>query len=95
MNDGSNGSGGSEEMVWRGRGANPIRASLLPQKLDDFRTYLTGALHGGTMAAAWEELESRLWKPRLSQVFHVDALAILGTGKLDPRGVKALAAGLA
>ncbi len=31
-----------------------------------------------------------LWKPRSSQFFHVDALPILGTGKIDLRGVKAL-----
>jgi acyl-[acyl-carrier-protein]-phospholipid O-acyltransferase / long-chain-fatty-acid--[acyl-carrier-protein] ligase len=35
-----------------------------------------------------------LWKPRSSQFFHVDALPILGTGKIDLRGVKALAASL-
>jgi len=36
-----------------------------------------------------------LWKPRPNQFFHVDALPVLGTGKIDLRGVKALAAGLA
>ena len=36
-----------------------------------------------------------LWKPRASQFFHVDALPILGTGKVDLRGVKALAASMA
>jgi len=35
-----------------------------------------------------------LWKPRASQFFHVDALPILGTGKIDLRGVKALAASM-
>jgi acyl-[acyl-carrier-protein]-phospholipid O-acyltransferase/long-chain-fatty-acid--[acyl-carrier-protein] ligase len=33
-----------------------------------------------------------LWKPRSGAFFHVDALPILGTGKIDLRGVKALAA---
>lgn len=32
-----------------------------------------------------------LWKPRANQFFHVAALPILGTGKIDLRGVKALA----
>ena len=32
-----------------------------------------------------------LWKPRGSQFFEVDALPVLGTGKIDLRGVKALA----
>ena len=36
-----------------------------------------------------------LWKPRSSQFFHVDALPILGTGKIDLRGVRALAASMA
>ena len=36
-----------------------------------------------------------LWKPRSNQFFHVDALPILGTGKIDLRGVKALASAMA
>jgi acyl-[acyl-carrier-protein]-phospholipid O-acyltransferase/long-chain-fatty-acid--[acyl-carrier-protein] ligase len=36
-----------------------------------------------------------LWKPRSNQFFHVDALPILGTGKIDLRGVKALATSMA
>jgi acyl-[acyl-carrier-protein]-phospholipid O-acyltransferase / long-chain-fatty-acid--[acyl-carrier-protein] ligase len=36
-----------------------------------------------------------LWKPRGNQFFHVETLPILGTGKIDLRGVKALAASLA
>src|SRR5579863_3537813 len=36
-----------------------------------------------------------LWKPRAAAFFHVDALPILGTGKIDLRGVKALAATMA
>jgi acyl-[acyl-carrier-protein]-phospholipid O-acyltransferase/long-chain-fatty-acid--[acyl-carrier-protein] ligase len=33
-----------------------------------------------------------LWKPRPNQFFHIGALPVLGTGKIDLRGVKALAA---
>jgi acyl-[acyl-carrier-protein]-phospholipid O-acyltransferase / long-chain-fatty-acid--[acyl-carrier-protein] ligase len=36
-----------------------------------------------------------LWKPRTNQFFHVDTLPILGTGKIDLRGVKSLAASMA
>ncbi len=36
-----------------------------------------------------------LWKPRPNQFFHIDALPVLGTGKIDLRGVKALASELA
>jgi acyl-[acyl-carrier-protein]-phospholipid O-acyltransferase/long-chain-fatty-acid--[acyl-carrier-protein] ligase len=32
-----------------------------------------------------------LWKPRSNQFFHADALPVLGTGKIDLRGVKSLA----
>jgi acyl-[acyl-carrier-protein]-phospholipid O-acyltransferase/long-chain-fatty-acid--[acyl-carrier-protein] ligase len=35
-----------------------------------------------------------LWKPRPSQFVHVDAIPVLGTGKMDLRGIKALAAAL-
>lgn len=36
-----------------------------------------------------------LWKPKANQFLHVDAIPILGTGKVDLRGVKSLAASLA
>jgi acyl-[acyl-carrier-protein]-phospholipid O-acyltransferase / long-chain-fatty-acid--[acyl-carrier-protein] ligase len=36
-----------------------------------------------------------LWRPRPNQFFHIDALPVLGTGKLDLRAVKAAAADLA
>ena len=35
-----------------------------------------------------------LWKPRPDQVFHIDALPYLGTGKLDLRKMRELAAQL-
>jgi acyl-[acyl-carrier-protein]-phospholipid O-acyltransferase/long-chain-fatty-acid--[acyl-carrier-protein] ligase len=33
-----------------------------------------------------------LWKPRPDQFFHIDALPYLGTGKLDLRKVREIAA---
>jgi acyl-[acyl-carrier-protein]-phospholipid O-acyltransferase / long-chain-fatty-acid--[acyl-carrier-protein] ligase len=36
-----------------------------------------------------------LWKPKANQFFHTDALPTLGTGKMDLRGIKALATSLA
>jgi acyl-[acyl-carrier-protein]-phospholipid O-acyltransferase/long-chain-fatty-acid--[acyl-carrier-protein] ligase len=36
-----------------------------------------------------------LWKPRADQFFRVDAFPMLGTGKLDLRKVKEMAAKLA
>jgi acyl-[acyl-carrier-protein]-phospholipid O-acyltransferase/long-chain-fatty-acid--[acyl-carrier-protein] ligase len=35
-----------------------------------------------------------LWKPKPSQFIHVDAIPVLGTGKMDLRGIKALATAL-
>jgi len=35
-----------------------------------------------------------LWKPKGNQFVHVNAIPILGTGKMDLRGIKALAASL-
>ena len=35
-----------------------------------------------------------LWKPKPGQFVHVDAIPVLGTGKMDLRGIKALAASL-
>lgn len=36
-----------------------------------------------------------LWRPRAGQFFHVDALPMLGTGKIDLRGVKTVAGSMA
>lgn len=36
-----------------------------------------------------------LWKPKANQFLHVDSIPVLGTGKVDLRGVKSLAASLA
>jgi len=36
-----------------------------------------------------------LWKPRANQFFYADALPLLGTGKIDLRGIRALAGELA
>jgi len=36
-----------------------------------------------------------LWKPKANQFVHIDAIPILGTGKMDLRGIKTLAASLA
>lgn len=33
-----------------------------------------------------------LWKPKANQFFRVNVIPVLGTGKVDLRGVKALAA---
>jgi acyl-[acyl-carrier-protein]-phospholipid O-acyltransferase / long-chain-fatty-acid--[acyl-carrier-protein] ligase len=35
-----------------------------------------------------------LWKPKANQFVHVDAIPVLGTGKMDLRGIKALATAL-
>jgi acyl-[acyl-carrier-protein]-phospholipid O-acyltransferase/long-chain-fatty-acid--[acyl-carrier-protein] ligase len=35
-----------------------------------------------------------LWKPKANQFLHVDSIPVLGTGKVELRGVKSLAASL-
>ena len=50
--------------------------------------------------AKWTELRTKLpqldlpnlWKPRADQFYHIDALPLLGTGKLDLRKIRQLAA---
>jgi len=36
-----------------------------------------------------------LWKPKPNHFFRIDALPMLGTGKMDLRGIKTLASSLA
>jgi acyl-[acyl-carrier-protein]-phospholipid O-acyltransferase / long-chain-fatty-acid--[acyl-carrier-protein] ligase len=36
-----------------------------------------------------------LWRPKANQFVHVDAIPVLGTGKMDLRGIKALAVAMA
>ena len=73
--------------------------SALPDEKKGERIVVITTLPAEKLAPVLEKLPQcdlpALWKPRANQFFHVDALPMLGTGKIDLRGVKALAAELA
>src|SRR5579863_9626494 len=71
----------------------------LPDEKKGERIMVVTTLAGPKLDAVLQKLAAcdlpALWKPRSNQFFHVDALPILGTGKIDLRGVKALATSMA
>jgi acyl-[acyl-carrier-protein]-phospholipid O-acyltransferase/long-chain-fatty-acid--[acyl-carrier-protein] ligase len=71
----------------------------LPDEKKGERIVVVHTLTEAKLAPVLEKLTKcdlpALWKPRPNQFFHVDALPVLGTGKIDLRGVKTLAAALA
>jgi len=73
--------------------------TALPDEKKGERIVVVSTLSAEKLAPVLEKLAQcdlpALWKPRPNQFFHVDALPILGTGKIDLRGVKALASALA
>ena len=73
--------------------------TALPDEKKGERIVVISTLSDDKLAPVLEKLAQcdlpALWKPRPNQFFHVDALPVLGTGKIDLRGVKTLAASLA
>ena len=73
--------------------------TALPDEKKGERIVVITTLSAEKLAPVLEKLPQcdlpALWKPRANQFFHVDALPMLGTGKIDLRGVKAAAAALA
>ena len=73
--------------------------TALPDEKKGERIVVITTLSAKKLAPVLEKLPQcdlpALWKPRANQFFHVDALPMLGTGKIDLRGVKAAAAALA
>jgi len=71
----------------------------LPDEKKGERIVVITTLPDAKLAPVLEKLPGcdlpSLWKPRANQFFHVDAIPVLGTGKIDLRGVKTLAANLA
>jgi acyl-[acyl-carrier-protein]-phospholipid O-acyltransferase/long-chain-fatty-acid--[acyl-carrier-protein] ligase len=71
----------------------------LPDEKKGERIAVLTTLTAGPLAEVLAKLPQcdlpSLWKPKANLFFHVDALPMLGTGKMDLRGVKVLAAGLA
>jgi acyl-[acyl-carrier-protein]-phospholipid O-acyltransferase/long-chain-fatty-acid--[acyl-carrier-protein] ligase len=72
--------------------------TALPDEKKGERIIVISTLPGEKLAPVIERFAQcdlpALWKPRANQFFHVDALPILGTGKIDLRGVKALASAM-
>jgi acyl-[acyl-carrier-protein]-phospholipid O-acyltransferase/long-chain-fatty-acid--[acyl-carrier-protein] ligase len=72
--------------------------TALPDEKKGERIVVVHTLSTEKLAPVLEKLAQcdlpALWKPRPNQFFHVDALPVLGTGKIDLRGVKALASAL-
>ncbi len=73
--------------------------SALPDEKKGERIVVISTLSTEKLAPVIEKFAQcdlpALWKPRSGAFFHVDALPILGTGKIDLRGVKALATQMA
>jgi acyl-[acyl-carrier-protein]-phospholipid O-acyltransferase/long-chain-fatty-acid--[acyl-carrier-protein] ligase len=72
--------------------------TALPDPKKGERIVVLHTLPEAKLAEVLEKLASCdlpvLWKPKGNQFVHVNAIPILGTGKMDLRGIKALAASL-
>jgi acyl-[acyl-carrier-protein]-phospholipid O-acyltransferase/long-chain-fatty-acid--[acyl-carrier-protein] ligase len=70
--------------------------TALPDEKKGERIVVLHTLPDAKLSAVLEKIPQcdlpSLWKPKANQFFHVDAIPVLGTGKIDLRGVKALAA---
>jgi acyl-[acyl-carrier-protein]-phospholipid O-acyltransferase/long-chain-fatty-acid--[acyl-carrier-protein] ligase len=71
----------------------------LPDEKKGERIVVVTTLADDKLAPVLEKLTRSdlpaLWKPRANHFFRVDTLPVLGTGKIDLRGVKSAAAELA
>jgi len=72
--------------------------TALPDQKKGERIVVLHTLPEARLAEVLEKLAScdlpALWKPKSNQFVHVDAIPVLGTGKMDLRGIKALAAAM-
>jgi acyl-[acyl-carrier-protein]-phospholipid O-acyltransferase/long-chain-fatty-acid--[acyl-carrier-protein] ligase len=72
--------------------------SAVPDEKKGERIVVIHTLPEAKLAPVLEKLGQSdlpaLWKPKPSQFVHVDAIPVLGTGKMDLRGIKALATSL-
>ena len=73
--------------------------TALPDEKKGERIVVIYTLPADKLAPVLEKLPQcdlpALWKPRANQFFYADALPLLGTGKIDLRGMRALAGELA
>jgi len=72
--------------------------TAVPDEKKSERIVVIHTLPGTKLAPLLEKFAQcdlpALWKPKPGQFVHVDAIPVLGTGKMDLRGIKALAAAL-
>ena len=68
--------------------------TALPDEKKGERIVVIHTLAAAKLAPVLEKLPQcdlpALWKPKPDQFVHVDAIPVLGTGKMDLRGIKAL-----
>ena len=88
-----------EDMIGKTCGDSPCAVTGLPDERKGERLAVLYTDPDITPEELWRRLSEtdlpKLWLPKLENIHHVDALPILGTGKLDLRGVRARALELA
>jgi acyl-[acyl-carrier-protein]-phospholipid O-acyltransferase/long-chain-fatty-acid--[acyl-carrier-protein] ligase len=79
--------------------AQVFAVTSLPDEKKGERIAVLSTLSADELAPVLEKLGQcdlpSLWKPKSGLFFHTDAIPLLGTGKIDLRGVKALALSMA
>jgi acyl-[acyl-carrier-protein]-phospholipid O-acyltransferase / long-chain-fatty-acid--[acyl-carrier-protein] ligase len=88
-----------EELISRVSGDAPCAVTGLPDERKGERLAVLYTDPTITPEELWRRLAEtdlpKLWLPKLENIHHVDELPVLGTGKLDLRGVKTRALELA
>jgi acyl-[acyl-carrier-protein]-phospholipid O-acyltransferase/long-chain-fatty-acid--[acyl-carrier-protein] ligase len=88
-----------EEAVQAATGGEPCCVTGLPDERKGERIAVLYTARGVTPDEVWRRLSAtdlpKLWVPKQESIYQVEALPTLGTGKIDLRGVRAMAAGFA
>jgi len=84
-----------EEAVRDATGGEPCCVTAIPDERKGERIAVLYTAAGISEAEVWQMLAAtdlpKLWLPKREDIHRVDALPTLGTGKVDFRGVRALA----
>jgi acyl-[acyl-carrier-protein]-phospholipid O-acyltransferase/long-chain-fatty-acid--[acyl-carrier-protein] ligase len=84
-----------EEAVFQATGGEPCCVTGIPDERKGERIAVLYTAAGVSEAELWQRLAAtelpKLWLPKREDIHRVDALPTLGTGKVDFRGVRALA----
>src|SRR5579871_338153 len=88
-----------EEAVLAATGGEPCCVTGVPDERKGERLVVLYTGRGVSPEEVWRRLSAtdlpKLWVPKQESIYQVDALPTLGTGKIDLRGVRALATGFA